>query len=502
MQNFKKMKTYNYQLIILISLLITSCSEEFLETIPTHSVSTPTILATTDKAIFALNGIHRILYTRPVGGGNQSISGVGAHYRILDEMGEDHVFNGFETFGMYNYTENDNASSIYTKHPWQLYYKIIANSNILINGIDQAKGLQHKKNWIKGQALTYRAWSHFRLIQQYAKRYQTGINNSQLGIPLKLNTAAEETPRSSVEDVYAQINKDLDNALLLLENYNRQNKSHINDNVTKGIKARVALVQENWDIAITMAQQARSGHTLINSDTYKLGFRTNAAETSEAIWASLINTEQTDKWGNFGGYMSRNFSSRNIRNNPRSINSLLYNQIPDTDVRKTLFDKTGTAQNLPPGITIASNFKKFPYTSQKFIAVSSSDSRVDLIHLRAAEMYLIEAEALSKKGNSDTAAQQILYDLISTRDPAYTKSTLSGTALTNHILTHRRIELWGEGFRFFDLKRLNSPLNRTGSNHKSSIAVVMNIPADDLRWQTVIPEDEINSNSNITQNPR
>ncbi len=496
------MKTNNYYLILLASFFLASCSEDFFEATPTDSISTPTVVATTGNAIFALNGIHKTLYTRPIGSGKQSISGIGAHYRILDEMGEDQVFNANKTNLMYNYTGNDNTASIYTQHPWQLYYKIIANANIIIGGIDNADGSQHEKDWIKGQALTYRAWSHFRLVQQYAKRYQAGTDNMQLGIPIKLTANAEELPRSPVEDVYTQINIDLNNAIPLLENYNRLNKSHINSNVAKGIKARVALVQENWDIAISMAQQARSGHTLIDADTYKLGFRINATELSEIIWASIIIFEQTDKWGNFGGYMSRNFSSSNTRDNPRSINKLLYDQISNTDVRKTLFDESGTAQNLPPGISISSRHKKFPYTSQKFIAVSSSDSRVDLIHLRAAEMFLIEAEALAKKGSNDMAAQQVLYDLLSTRDPSYIRSTLSGLALQNHILVHRRIELWGEGFRFFDLKRLNSALDRTNSNHKSSIANVMNIPAGDSRWQMVIPQDEINSNSNMEQNPR
>ena len=50
---------------------------------------------------------------------------------------------------------------------------------------------------------------------------------------------------------------------------------------------------------------------------------------------------------------------------------------------------------------------------------------------------------------------------------------------------------WGEGFRFLDLKRTNSPLNRNGiSNHLDAIIFVRDIPAGDPRWQWVYPQDE------------
>jgi hypothetical protein len=68
-------------------------------------------------------------------------------------------------------------------------------------------------------------------------------------------------------------------------------------------------------------------------------------------------------------------------------------------------------------------------------------------------------------------------------------------------MIQRRIELWGEGRRFTDLKRLNLPLDRTGANHNSSIAVVLSVPAGDKKWQWLIPRDEINANPKIEQNP-
>ena len=102
-------------------------------------------------------------------------------------------------------------------------------------------------------------------------------------------------------------------------------------------------------------------------------------------------------------------------------------------------------------------------------------------------MYLNEAEALARLGRN-SEAQQALFDLIITRDPAYTKSSNTGDALVEEILLQRRIELWGEGFRYFDLKRMNLPLDRSkpailpdgstqATNHNASWAQYLVITA-------------------------
>ncbi|MNS22612.1 SusD family protein [compost metagenome] len=119
--------------------------------------------------------------------------------------------------------------------------------------------------------------------------------------------------------------------------------------------------------------------------------------------------------------------------------------------------------------------------------------------MRVAEMYLIEAEAKARLGNADAAA--VLFEFEKTRNPSYTLSTNSGQALVDEILLQRRIELWGEGFRFYDLKRTNSALDRTNSNHDSGITNgVMNVAPSDKRWQWLIPKAEIDANPLIIQN--
>ena len=78
-------------ILLAVSLLSFSCSEDFLETYPTDGVSSSAVTQTTDNSWAALNGIHRALYVRYEG--TQGNGGLGSHYIVVDCMAEDHVVN-------------------------------------------------------------------------------------------------------------------------------------------------------------------------------------------------------------------------------------------------------------------------------------------------------------------------------------------------------------------------------------------------------------------------
>ena len=71
-------------------------------------------------------------------------------------------------------------------------------------------------------------------------------------------------------------------------------------------------------------------------------------------------------------------------------------------------------------------------------------------------MFLIEAEALARN-NNETGSKTAFTTFMKTRVPTYTTSTQTGDAYITEIMNSRRVELWGEGFRYLDLKRLNLP---------------------------------------------
>ncbi|MGO3655352.1 MAG: RagB/SusD family nutrient uptake outer membrane protein, partial [Sphingobacterium sp.] len=394
----------------------------------------------------------------------------------------------------YKWQSHTSATANIVRDNYGMYYAVIGNANMIIANIDDAVGPDEEKNFIKGQAYAYRAWAYYQMVQLYGKRYVNGGDNSGMGMSIVIEPNTEPVPRSTVEETYAQINSDIEEAISLLsDGHDRPHKSHLNVNVAKGIKARVALTQQNWDIAAQSASEAREGFALMNQEQYTAGF--SDISTSEWLWGIEHRADQTTYFYGYFAYVG-NFSSTNTRGNPKAINSTLYKHLSDTDIRATLWDPTGE----DPNFVIADGGARYPYMTQKFLLADPSNSAGDLVFMRAAEMYLIEAEAKANL-QQDVQARELLNELIETRDPKYA-ITLSGDALLEEILMQRRLELWGEGFRFYDLKRLNQSLNRRGSNHNTTLAQVMSVAVGDARWQFLIPQGEIDRTLGVVeQNP-
>ncbi|MGO4289402.1 RagB/SusD family nutrient uptake outer membrane protein [Chitinophaga sp. RAB17] len=477
---------------------LTSCKKDYLNTAPTESVEEGIVFVDMKGAWAALNGIHRAMYKDY---DSQDQTGQSTVMIDADMMGDDLVMTsaGNNWFvANYQWVTHRNTSAAHLKFVYYFYYRIIANANKIIEKIDGIPGSDADKRAIKGEALTYRAWAHFQLVQLFAKRYDaTTKPNSQDGIPVLTKFTIEAQPRVSVEEVYTQVNKDLNDALTNLSGYARTSgaKSHFDSTVVWGLKARVALTMQDWTNAAANAELVikKGGYSLMSNTDYVRGF--NNGDNAEWIWASRPTDDQTTAFNGFFAYMSFNFSSTNIRSNPKAINKLLYAKLTATDVRAQLWDSTGKKYPLP-----APNFIRYPYMNQKFLAKGTGSSVGDVPYMRLAEMYLIDAEANAQL-SKDGAAADALYTLVNNRDVNYVRSTNTGQALKDEIAIQRRLELWGEGFRFLDLKRKNEALDRSGANHDPSLASIMKMPVGDARWQWLFPQDELNANPKIVQNP-
>lgn len=482
---------------LVFALLFTSCEEAYLDTTPTASIDASSAYATTKNAASAINGIYRSFIVRYLS--SQGHSGHPAMMIILDHMGEDMVIGTTSVSWHQNETRwvaHRSDVNTMVQFPYEMYYRIIGNANIGIANLDKAVGPAAERNALKGEALALRAFGYFNLVQLYGKRYDaTAKPNSQLGVPLVLEPTTEGKPRNTVEEVYSQINKDLTDATALLST-SRVNKSHINLSVVKGLQARVALVQQDWTNAAKFAAEARAGYVPMTSTMYTDGFQDIA--NSEWMWGFDHLEDQTEYFGAYHSYISCNYNSTVIRTYPKVINSLLYKVIPATDVRSKMWVETPTATNsiVPPGGV------RPKFLNQKFRlpGVPSTSAMGDVPYMRAAEMYLIEAEAKARL-NDAAGASQVLFDLVKTRDASYVKSTNTGVSLINEILVQRRVELWGEGHRFLDLKRTNAALNRNGTNAIASVALLFDVAPGDVRWEFLIPRREINANPAIVQNP-
>lgn len=527
-------------IIALIATVFWGCQKDFLETKSTETVDEEAIFTNTKTAMMAVNGLHKLMWTPDL-----STSAFYGGYDMLmiwyDVMGEDLVYTysnaQFQTQAQWATHRKPTVGSV--EHFYRLMQYFVSNANMIIDRIDNIDGPQSEKNNIKGQAMFYRAFAHFTMVQMYGERYVSGRDNTQMGIVLRNDNSSEARKRASVEEVYAQVNSDIDESINLLNatDVKRSSKAHINVHVARGLKARVLLAQGHWLEAAEMADQVvkKSGAQL-QADTYKtLDNRFADQSNSEWLWGSKPLLSQGKSLTHFHGYMSNENISYN-QNTPRAIYNLLYNRISATDVRKSIWfpkaiDKSVTPRPLVPPST---NSKYANYMANKFLV---SDPQTigerDIPFMRLPEMMLIAAEGYARAGGHDAQAAESLFTLARHRDPQYQKTTNTGDNLIDEVMFQRRVELWGEGFRFLDLKRLNMALDRgpkpragynQGNWSNSMTTMPTNVdplasnfnmygngtvigepnryrPADSKEWQWVLPEKEVELNPLCIQNP-
>lgn len=472
---------------VLCLLVFGSCKKEYLDTNPSADVTGEIVFATTQGAQVALDGTYRDMYSSLTNHGN---FGQKSYEIVSDLLGEDIVIDkqGYGWFNTdYQYTAIETSTDdSRSERTWYYYYRTINNVNRILANIDAATGTQDERDVIKGQALALRAYSYFYLINFFQQTYKG--NETKPGVPLYTEPTTEGKPRGTVQEVYTQIVQDLKNAETLLTGKATGHKSHISAATAQGIMARVALQMEDYAAAAEYAKKARGSVAPMSAAAYNQGF--NSIANTEWLWGMEVNVEQATIYASYFSHMDNTANGYAGLGSFKKITKELYDQIPATDARKTAFKAPGAA-GTQPDLTIL-----------KFRKPNASSWNGDYLFLRAGEMYLIEAEASARLGNEGNALT-VLNTLIKTRNPAY-NFTGTGAALLAEILLQRRIELFGEGFRLNDIKRLKIGLKRTvgPGNHgaPSFDAIVYNLPDQSPRFLMRIPQSELNTNKSFTPN--
>lgn len=441
----------------------------------------------------------------------------------LDHNGPDMVspdagFNWFGTPGRFQ-DRNYTFASPYIR--WAFFYNQIKLANDLLSAIPEDTESQELL-YYKGQALAVRAFDYFHLVQMYQFTYLG--NEDKPAVPIITHDMEEEpieNPRATVREVYELIMNDLNAAIPLLEGFQRPNKNAVNQQVAYGIRARVNLVMGNWQQAASDAATARAGFPFLSlSEAAQPGF--NSVSAPNWMWGVIINPINIPS--NYVNWPSKlsSFVDNSYTANVgqyKSINNLLWSKIPDSDVRKGWWVdanlESPILENLrwpgfpddPIGPLSISEVKMpfLPYTNIKFAAnnnvIGNTDNASDWVLMRSEEMLLIEAEALAMGGDVPAGAA-LLEDFIRNyRNPEYTVTASGAQDFRMEIWKQRRVELWGEGFSFFDLMRLNQNLVRFNDRIQTNYPEVMrfNMAAGDPWLLLRIPLREINSNRGISE---
>ncbi len=490
----KKIITYIY---VATCIVATSCSDSFLDTENKEYVSqeqidkvaeqSPEALLAVSNAI--VNGSYAFMRESPTWTASRHDDfGQKSIDLGLDLMSNDIVQTKYHWFiHYYNYTGRATTYSV-NHIIWNFYYKIIRQVNTNINLLsNNADNLELRASLGRGLAL--RGFAYFNLVRVYQHTY---VDSKGLpGVCIADTVGNEGNPRSSVEEVYTQILSDLNKAYTYLEGYERGPKYKIDQSVVAGILARVHLERQEWSKVVDYTDDVIKQHTLMDSTAWLKGF--SNINNVEWIWGADMTAESSTVYASFFSHMY-NTGPGYADNVFKLIDKKLYDSIASSDIRRQAFNSGDSALG------------KKMYLANKFVDKTFFEG--DYVYMRTAEMYLMKAEALANMGN-DADAAETLFQLISTRDPKYVKSTRTDTELLEEIYLHRRIELWGEGFAWFDMKRLKVNFDRDypGSNHISFGKLGLdfeNNEEDRNKLVFQIPEDEMKTNKALTeadQNP-
>lgn len=398
-------------------------------------------------------------------------------------------------------------------------YNEIAAANEIINTYP-ADSQDTEILYKLAQARAIRAFSYLNLAPYFQFRYETSAD--QPCIPLVTESTADFTqnPRATVAQVYQLIMEDLNWAIEHLEGYVRTDKSRIDQQVAYGLRARANLNMGNWSAAASDAAKAAEGYIPASiSEVSKPSFY--SIDEHNWIWGYDMTTDMalTNPYATASSWI-RSFSGDGYSAATQvysCINSLLYDKIPDTDVRKGWWvnpslespllnnvNWNGVTGNAVAALEIENIKLAFlPYTNVKFgmNQVGGTNNDEDWPFMRVEEMILIQAEGLVRSGSSE-AGREILEDFIRTyRDPEYS-SEAGGRTLADEIWYQRRVELWGEGFSNNDTRRLGKPLVRFhgGSDSNVPAAFRFNMTADNPWWLLRFPKAETNTNLAIVDN--
>jgi hypothetical protein len=469
-----KSKLAGLFVLALMALALGSCKKSFLDLRPYTSVSSDVAITNESDMQAALNGAY---------GNMNSPNLYGRSAPLFGDLVSDNVYistinsNRYLDFFQINYTVTDaNGQGI-----WQSAYSTILRANNVINS-----SLQGNENvdQLRGEALAIRSLMYFELVKFFAKPYTVDPNS--LGVPLILAYDPTLKPqRNTVQEVYAQIEKDLTDAANLMT----QDKSSgfFTKWAAKALLARMYQFKGEWDKALTTAEDVinNSGYSLLQLNDV-LSFWQNNTDRSDKL--EVLFEVVFDATNNIGNSSLPYFYDQNGYGDALASESL-YDLYSNTDVRKDLFIVGSPVRGADAKVV-----NKFPNTG----AADKDEMKV----IRMSEIYFIAAEA-AYHNNDETTALTYLNDVATERDPGFGGYSSSGQALLDDILLERRRELAFEGHRYWDLARNNLAVARIdlASNYPGNVPLVLE--TSNFRRILPIPQGELDANPNIReqQNP-
>ena len=485
------MKKINILLTVLVVMLITSC-EEFLDVKPSNEAASGTSITNAADAEVAMNGLMRKM---------TSASYYGRNFVILgDAKGGDFAISSQGRGLDYYYSFNHSASRLSASGFWERIYHNILQANNLIQNIEKIEAAGNGDDGTaeyKAQAMTARALMYFDLVRLYGKPYN--MDKTSYGVPLILEPldASAQPTRASVEAVYTQILKDLTDAAPLLSK--KMSNGYLNYYANKAIEARVRLFMENYTAALAAAEEViTSGkYTLYSNDNWVASWSNQFG--SESIFELAIYLDEADMGTeSLGYYLIRQGQLKSAMGWFMASDYWIARMSADpTDVRWGIMEADETSST-----RFGSSLK---YAGVDLKGDKGSASAVNVKVIRLSEMYLLAAEAALGIPTPDKAKAVTYLNEIRKRSPGLAPAE-EATVTVDMIMDEKSKEFFAEGFRFFDMIRLNKTIEFNDEFIVPAVAITHRAKTIDRNFNKVllpISQEEMDANPAIAsqQNP-
>lgn len=456
--------------LFVAAILVCACSKDFLDKPVANQLAVDQFYKTDDQCEQALRSVYDILQW------TYNTSGYTGSWTLRNYPSDETSAGGANAGDQPAIVALDelnfDANNDVVEGAWLQDFYGVYRANLVVNNVDASAS--DKKRQIVAEAKCLRAYYYFDLVSLFG------------GVPLVLD---ELTPdqynqsRASVADVYAQIEKDLNEAipdLPLKSELNTADRYKVTKGTAYSILGKAYLYQEKWSDAVDAFS------TVISSGEYHLdpSYAHLFTKDGEFGSGSILEASYTNKasydWGNFPWDDSRNVESNIItqltgarEGSFSGADSLLpgwgFNYptkklydafVSEGDTVRRKATVISQAEYEARGGTVSDpntfDYNGYILTKYTTIASESGGSVAALNYgtnwrlIRYADVLLMAAEAYYHNGNEP----QALIELNKVRQRAnLTDVAVTGNALFEAIVKERQLELAIEGHRYLDLIR-------------------------------------------------
>lgn len=375
---------------------------------------------------------------------------------VMDEFVTDYAFFS----DIYKWNDN-NPQELTSPFQYLGFYNVIFYANNVITEVEDKAGKNAETAQIKGEAYLLRAYSHFELLNLYAKPYDKNTAATDRGVVISLVMDLEQNHKpAKVEEVYTQILSDIAEGqkLLNVNTFDSGKNYRFTTRAALALEARVREFRGEWAQALAASQKALQ----LNNQLEDLNAAGSVSPNHYLSKESIMSMEKT-------------FSSTITNVSMMSAHLLgIYDQANDLRFAK-YFSKSGADY-----VSIKGNGPEFKTSFHN------------------SELYLIEAEAALHNGNISLALESLFAVTAKRLKPAYFDaeklriSALGTDALLQEIYKERERELALEGHRWYDLRRYGQPeISHTAGG--STFTLQKNDPKYTLRF----PKEATERNPNL-----